>query len=447
MKIKIIVISVLIIIPCVIIGATLLFFKPSNVSNTQEDVAQEQNQDTTKNSAITSMPEVETTNSNTDKTTEKTESEFISLNDLVQSLSAFIEVDETEVIRPYFVNTGGNNLINAMRRDGILNDWWLLDTYNGETLVTKNTTAHLITNVIDYLGKLPNMFGYIVSYTDSTDLEGFYLRDIVVMDLLGLFDDKGKEFSGSSNVKHEDLEKAISRLTDYLNNYVEPEVEEQIDNVEVENAERKEYITIDELYNDKEAATTVENELSSRNVKTSIIGSIAKYEEPKNLMELYSNVRLLNPIVPSEEHRTIPEYIGLYQGIVGYETEGVLPKYITTCSLPIGYNVTRFKDEDTVWISIKHPLLNGIGRKETNWTAVSETKCILNGMTYGMCTGLAPGVSEILTTEDTILNADYLTQIFYKMDIDGAGELYYDDTVLVLFEIPKELKELVKRLS
>jgi hypothetical protein len=84
-----------------------------------------------------------------------------------------------------------------------------------------------------------------------------------------------------------------------------------------------------------------------------------------------------------------------------------------------------------------------MGRRLPQTVAEGFSPGIKDGMPYGLCLGIGFLESDFVVTLDTLLNADFLTQAFSKMDVDGASRqtTYYSDSVLMLFRITEELRE------
>ena len=389
---------------------------------------------------------------------ETAEEGMVTWGQATQAVADLITDVSYVALLPQFKNTDGNMGADKLSYLGYLDTRGYLDVFPTDSVISKYALAQLFHNVLWRENVVPKHYLYILSYTDKMDIREEYIEAVVSMDILNIFNDFGQTFNGSNGVSQEDFEYAVNRVRGCIDGNVISDLvdEEYLMSLEYEEMLEEDLdldswsMRLDEMFEDEDAWVDIQNELGVREEREPVRGSVAIFENPTNLFELYANIESIEPFVPGEEKWHIPEYISTWQGLISYDLlhgEAVVPDLITTAILPSGVAVdVSFYEGEETWVYLTSPIIRSLGRKSVGYASELYTSAIKNGKAYGFCTGSGLGENSISATLDTILNADYLTQIFYKSDVDGIkADLQSSfDKVLVLYRIPEELKAVVR---
>lgn len=175
--------------------------------------------------------------------------------------------------------------------------------------INRYQLADILYNIMYECNKLPEIYGYQITYSDAKEIPTKYVQPVCYVTYLELYKPEG-EYSGYTWVTEEELKQAMTNIKVYLDNYTAP------DKKDVGESEEKAHIEREQLI--KEAEEILKNRVPEDRLNGQ---SVAIFKNPKTLYELEANI---NNITPIELDRIDFSYSNMNT------TERVMVDYINT---------------------------------------------------------------------------------------------------------------------
>lgn len=181
--------------------------------------------------------------------------------------------------------------------------------------ITRYQIADILYKILLNTNKLPDIYGYQISYEDSEDIPSKYMSAVCCTTYLELLT-YDKRFDGYRYVVKDEVDEAFKKLQVYLDNYVPSEITPE------EEAKRNEK-TPERILLELEAAGI----LKDRQFKDKLNGqSVALFKEPKTLEQLEANqnsvlevdLNSINELYDFTKSKLDMEYINLDESLIDY---------------------------------------------------------------------------------------------------------------------------------
>lgn len=290
-----------------------------------------------------------------------------------------------------------------------------------ETLnINRYQLADILYNIMYECNKLPDIYGYQLSYKDAKKIPTKYVQPVCYITYLELYT-QDENYSGYNWITEDELKESMSKLRVYLENYVETEA--GLNTNEKELGERE------------ALKREAEEILKNRNTVDRLNGqSVAIFKNPRTLNELEANINNITRVTKSDLCKEIIpniEYVNIDEAILDYKLIDEQISGITYLKEDMKFSYTEVEDGLNI---IKCNLLSDITSKglagASKVVGIKDNKVICEGSIYNSIDTGEWETGIIIDTKPSEL--DSIGIIIQKSTIENVYTINNEESSIII---------------